>query len=86
MDNKLIGYFILADVVILMTFVIKDDDNFKPQIFLEESLLIKSKCSRCLMNKTNHWQHMELFKMKRNFIHNYFDKKPCFLNKHGNNT
>ena len=37
-DYKLSDDITLKNTVILMTYVIKDDDNFYPQLFLEEAL------------------------------------------------
>ena len=37
-DDKLQGYIALKNVVILITCIIKDDDKFYPQIFLEKTL------------------------------------------------
>ena len=38
-DDKLADNIIIKNVVKLMTCVIKDDDKFYPQVFLEEALL-----------------------------------------------
>ena len=40
-DDKLPDDVILKNAVILMTYVIKDDDKFYPQIFSEERLFVK---------------------------------------------
>ena len=37
-DDKLPGYIALKNVVILITCIIKDDNKFYPQIFLEKTL------------------------------------------------
>ena len=37
-DDKLPDYITLKNVVILITYIIKDDGKFYPQIFLEEAL------------------------------------------------
>ena len=40
-DDKLPEYITLSNVVMLMTWVVKDDSKFYPEIFLEEPLFIK---------------------------------------------
>ena len=40
-DNKLPDDITLRNVAILVTYVLKDDGKFYPQIFLEKALLIK---------------------------------------------
>ena len=37
-DNKLADKITLKNIVILISCVIKDDDNFYPKLFLEEAL------------------------------------------------
>ena len=40
-DDKVPEYITLSNVVVLMTWVVKDDSKFYPEIFLEEPLFNK---------------------------------------------
>ena len=45
--------FVIKNVVIFMTCVIKDNGEFYPQMFLEEALFVETKCCCCFTDKTS---------------------------------